>query len=218
MAQPTQHLYEFGCFRLDTSRRNLLRDGEVVQLTPKCYEILLALVDGGGDVVTKDCLIERVWPDSFVEEGNLTYNISMLRKALGERAGDHQFIITVPGQGYCLGAPVKELLGQSQESPSDNLATPIPAHRGMKSKLTIAAGLLIVFSGILVYWMVAKPKPLKESRPTTAVASIAVLPLANGSGDPEMEYLSDGISEALINNLSQLFSIKVIARTSSFKY
>ena len=66
MVQQAQHLYEFGRYRLDAAKKLLLREGEVVQLTPKCFEILLALVESGGEVVSKDHLIERVWPDSFV--------------------------------------------------------------------------------------------------------------------------------------------------------
>jgi len=100
MAQPSQQLYEFGQFRLDANKRALLREGELVQLTPKCFEILLTLIERGVEGVSKDDLIQRVWPDTFVEEGNLTYNISMLRKALGERAAEHQYILTVPGHGY----------------------------------------------------------------------------------------------------------------------
>src|SRR5207237_7245754 len=87
--------------------RLLRRNGEVVPLTPKTFDILLALIHSSGEVVSKDELMQRVWPDSFVEEGNLTYNISVLRKVLGERAGEHQYIITAPGQGYRFAADVK---------------------------------------------------------------------------------------------------------------
>jgi len=109
MVQQAQQLYEFGRFRLDTAKRLLLREGEIVQLTPKCFDILLALVESSGEVIGKERLIERVWPSSFVEEGNLTYNISILRKVLGERAGEHQYIATIPGQGYQFVANVKDI-------------------------------------------------------------------------------------------------------------
>lgn len=100
MTRPSHSAYEFGPFIIDEARRLLLRHGESVPLTPKCFEILIALVENRGQVVSKDDLMKRVWPDRFVEEGNLTYNISVLRKALGERAGEHQYIVTVPGTGY----------------------------------------------------------------------------------------------------------------------
>ena len=74
---------EFGRFRVSVEERILLRDRDIVPLTPKVFEILLALVQNSGHVISKDDLMKRVWPDSFVEEGNLTQNISLLRKALG---------------------------------------------------------------------------------------------------------------------------------------
>ncbi len=100
MTQKAQQFYEFGSFRIDAAKRQLLREGDAVPLTPKCFDMLLALVEESGRVVEKRALMTRVWPDSFVEEGNLSYNISMLRKALGERAGEHQYIVTIPGRGY----------------------------------------------------------------------------------------------------------------------
>ena len=84
MGEQESNFYEFGHFRLDTGERVLRRDRELVPLTPKVFEILVALVEHGGKVVEKDDLMKRVWPDTFVEEGNLTQNVSLLRKALGE--------------------------------------------------------------------------------------------------------------------------------------
>jgi len=78
-------LYEFGPFRLDPAKRVLLRDGEPVPLTPKAFETLLVLVQNNGQPISRDDLMQAVWPDSFVEEGNLTQNIFVLRKALGGR-------------------------------------------------------------------------------------------------------------------------------------
>src|SRR5215470_17982367 len=108
MAQEAQQLYEFGTFRIDATRRLLLRNGDAVPLTPKCLDLLLALVESSGEVVSKDRMIERVWPDTFVEDNNLTYNISVLRKALGEHAGEHHYIVTVPTRGYRFVTPVRE--------------------------------------------------------------------------------------------------------------
>src|SRR5688572_48605 len=100
MAQPDSHSYEFGRFRLKTAERILLREGELVPLTPKVFDILITLVENRGQVVAKDDLMKRVWPSTYVEEGNLTQNISLLRKALGESPGGVQFIETVPRRGY----------------------------------------------------------------------------------------------------------------------
>jgi DNA-binding winged helix-turn-helix (wHTH) protein len=97
---PRQDCYEFDSFRLDARRGLLLRGGEHVRLTPKAFETLLALVRGGGRVLSKDELMAAIWPDSYVEEGNLAQNVFLLRRALGEGKGEHRYILTVPGAGY----------------------------------------------------------------------------------------------------------------------
>ena len=102
------HLYQFGPFCLDASERVLLRDGRLVSLPPKAFSTLLALVSSRGHVVEKDILMQRVWPDEFVEEGNLAQHISMLRKILGETGGKTKYIETVPRRGYRFVASVSE--------------------------------------------------------------------------------------------------------------
>ena len=93
-------IYEFGPFRLDPRKRVLSRDGLPIALTPKPLELLVVLVERAGRVVDKEQLMRRLWPDSFVEEGNLAVNVSILRKALGESPSQHEYIRTVPGVGY----------------------------------------------------------------------------------------------------------------------
>jgi serine/threonine protein kinase/tetratricopeptide (TPR) repeat protein len=105
----TKHFYAFGPFRLDAEKRVLVRDGTPVPLAPKTAEALLVLVENAGRLVDKDDLMKRVWPDAFVEEGNLNKNISFLRKALGDWDGDREYIETVPKRGYRFVAPVSEV-------------------------------------------------------------------------------------------------------------
>lgn len=93
-------LYEFGPFRADPEKQILSRDREQVPITPKVFETLLILVRRSGEVVTKDDLMKELWPDSFVEESNLSQNIFMLRKALGDAPEERRYIVTVPGRGY----------------------------------------------------------------------------------------------------------------------
>src|ERR1700733_13637336 len=88
MNQGAKELYDFGPFRIDPDKETLLRGGEPVPLTPKTFQILLVLVRRSKELVTKDELMKMVWPDTFVEEANLSRNIFMLRKALGETAQD----------------------------------------------------------------------------------------------------------------------------------
>ena len=100
MSESINHFYEFGPFRIDPIKRRLMRDGAIISLTPKAFETLLALVEHNGEIVEKDELMERVWRGVAVEENNLTQNISALRKALGEKREDPEYILTVPGIGY----------------------------------------------------------------------------------------------------------------------
>ncbi len=107
MNQASPQVYDFGNFRLDAVKRLLLRNGEVVSLQAKDLELLLALVERSGQVLSKDDLMKQVWPDSLVEEGNLSVHIFALRRALGETPEDHNFIVTVPGRGYSFVAEVR---------------------------------------------------------------------------------------------------------------
>lgn len=109
MTKPLAHFYEFGPFHLDTAERRLLRDGRAVPLTPKAYEMLLALVERSGHIVEKDELLKEVWPEQFVEEGNLSQHVFALRKALGESRDETHYIETVPRRGYRFVAQVREV-------------------------------------------------------------------------------------------------------------
>jgi eukaryotic-like serine/threonine-protein kinase len=118
-----RRLYRFDDFLADPVRRVLLRDGRAVAVTPKALSLLLVLLERPGEVVGKPELIQKVWPDSHVTEANLTQNVSFLRKALGERAGDRRYVATVPGQGYSFIGEVVTVV------PED----PVPPESGRKS-------------------------------------------------------------------------------------
>src|SRR4030095_3972752 len=97
---PKPGIYEFDQFRVDTLEGLLWRDGEVVRLTPKAFDMLVLLLENNGHLVRKEELMERIWPDAFVEEANLTNNISLLRKVLNGESGEQHYIKTVPRRGY----------------------------------------------------------------------------------------------------------------------
>jgi DNA-binding winged helix-turn-helix (wHTH) protein/Tfp pilus assembly protein PilF len=105
---PVTRLCAFGPYRLDFERRRLLRGTELVPIHQKALEILIVLVEHRGEMVSKDQLMQSVWPDAFVEESNLTQNIFVLRKALGEGPKENRYIATIPGRGYRFVAPVDE--------------------------------------------------------------------------------------------------------------
>jgi adenylate cyclase len=117
MSAETKVLYEFGKFRCDPREHLLLCDGRPVSLSPKSFETLVVLIQSNGRLLTKDELMQQVWPDSFVEEANLTINISALRKALGESSGGQQYIETVPKRGYRFVAQVIEHRDDGEPGP-----------------------------------------------------------------------------------------------------
>src|SRR4029453_6162851 len=114
--------YEFGPFRLDAAEYTLARDGQIIPLTPKVFETLLVLVENSGHVVDKAELYKQVWQDAFVEETNLTKNVSILRKILGEGDGERSFIETVPKRGYLFVAPVRKSGSEDSENGSKSAA------------------------------------------------------------------------------------------------
>ena len=126
MSAQTKHFYAFGPYRLDSQKRVLVRNGTPVSLAPKAAETLLLLVKNAGHLVEKDELMAQVWPDAFVEDGNLNRNIFVLRQLLGEWDGGREYIETVPKRGYRFIAPVSEVThaegeAQAQTSSGTNL-------------------------------------------------------------------------------------------------
>src|SRR4029077_6318802 len=109
-----QRFHDFGPFRVDASRRLLLRDGDPVALTPKAFDILMVLLRNADRIVEKDELMNLVWPNTVVEENNLTRNVSSLRKALEEGPTDRRFIVTIPGRGYQFAAEVPLMAPESE--------------------------------------------------------------------------------------------------------
>ena len=115
MSQQIKRFYEFDRFRIDLTERALLCEGQFVPLTQKAFEVLLALVEGRGGIVSKEELMAKVWPDTFVEESNLTQNIYTLRKALGQTPDGEGYIMTVPRRGYRFAAGVRELAEEDEQ-------------------------------------------------------------------------------------------------------
>jgi TolB-like protein len=121
------HLWEFDCYRVDFARRLLLRGAELVQLPAKALDTLLVLIQRRAEVVTKEDLIKAVWPDAFVEEGNLSQSIHVLRRALGESVEEHRYIVTVPGRGYRFVADVREIPEIKGDPASSLSASSLPS-------------------------------------------------------------------------------------------
>jgi eukaryotic-like serine/threonine-protein kinase len=184
-------LYEFGPFRVDPARETLLKAGVAVPLTPKTFQILLVLVRHGQEIVTKDDLMKTVWPDTFVEEANLSRNIFMLRKALGETAQDHRYIVTVPGRGYRLAENVQLLPGKEFSIAAANHSTVQIDVEETTPWKWIALAAVIVLALAAGLWRVLSHRPAVLGAKDTVVLT----DFANSTGDAVFnEALRQGLA------------------------
>ncbi len=213
MISNTRHFYEFGPFRLDPDHRQLLRENQPVPLQPKAFDILLALVENSEKVVLKDDLMKMVWPGTFVEEANLAQNISVLRKTLGEAAGENRYIVTLPGRGYRFAQsvnilrPEEELVVESHtrshvvieelDLRPPRLALPSSPRRARRNiAIAVLAGLIV--AGYFAW------RHYASHSANTGRVMLAVLPFQNLTGDPDQEYFADGLTEEMITKLGRL--------------
>lgn len=173
--------YRFGAFHLDEAEHLLLRSGVKVPLTPKVFHILLILVQHAGRSVTKQYLLQNVWPDTFVEEANLSVNVATLRKALGDGTGEFKYIETLPRLGYRF---IANVISEPWQKTASRQRVTADLHKPNRDK----------------------------------VHSLAILPFYNQSSDSNAEYLSDALTESIINNLSHLQDLRIIGHNSVFRY
>jgi len=222
--------YEFGPFVLDTLQHALLKEGKPVPITPKTYDTLLVLVQNSGRMLSKEELMKALWPDSFVEESNLTQQVSMIRRALGESPSDPRYVVTVPSRGYRFIAAV-ELAGsaeteietekdRAQIANASSSATPVRTTIiGLRERRIALAGIALTGLSVLAFSLVHSwHQPIPHLTGPPRISSIAVLPLKNLSNDPEQEYFVEGMTDELITDLAQLPGLRVISRTSSMHY
>jgi TolB-like protein/DNA-binding winged helix-turn-helix (wHTH) protein/Tfp pilus assembly protein PilF len=222
MTERAKHLHAFGPFRLDPAQRLLFRDAQVVSLTPKALDVLLALVENAGQLLTKDELLERVWPDTFVEEVTLAKNVSRLRKALGKTPEGGEYIETHSRRGYRFVAEVREPEASAAQSnpaaPPVETPRPSPPPKSLtKSWRALALAATGVSLAVGTLWWSHSPT---VAVPVNGKIMLAVLPFENLSGDPEQEYFSSGLTEEMITQLGRLEpeQLGVIARTSAMQY
>ncbi len=143
--------YSFGPFVVDPVTRRLWRDGQLVPITSKTFDVLVALLERRDHVVSKDDLLTRVWPDTIVNENNLARQISSLRRALGQRPDQRDFVVTIPGHGYRFVAAVQEL--QSTDSPTpepDDPGDPISPTLRTERWMSMSFGTLVATVGGLL--------------------------------------------------------------------
>lgn len=185
MSAERQRLYEFGPFRIDAANRLLLREGEPIALTPKAFDTLLLLVQNPRRLLEKNELMKALWPDSFVEEGNLSQNVFVLRKALGQGSNQQPYIVTVPGRGYRFAVDVREsgpsssqvllatpervrmVYEEVEEPPDETTSASLPSPKqGLRSRSMrgVALAICLVLAGVGLYAWLSPPPPPRVLR------------------------------------------------------
>src|ERR1051325_8122492 len=150
MSVEQKPLYEFGKFRCDPGEHLLLREGKPISLAPKAFEILVVLIESNGRLLTKEELMEKVWPGTFVEEANLTINISALRKVLGDTTGNQQFIETVPKRGNPSLAPVSCPADDGSPAVQNADTTVAPTRPAWIKRMGLSAAVLLIIGMVVV--------------------------------------------------------------------
>lgn len=219
MATPTQsRILRFAVFEVDLEGGELRKSGMRQKLAGQPFEVG-ALLERPGEIVTREELQQRIWPEHTFVDYDLALRkaITRLREVLGDSAEGPRFIETVPRKGYRFIAPLKTngALATLTELPTTEAPRP---RRNLRVGILLVIGTIALLLAALGFMPSDSWHRLSGKATTPQIRSIAVLPLQNLSSDPDQEYFSDGLTDALITELAQLGSVKVISRTSSMQY
>ena len=226
MSETIRHYFEFDEFRLDAEAPSLWRGGELVPISPKALEILVLLVRKKGAVVSREELLETVWRDCFVEETNITYTVSLLRKSLGN-GYKNAFIQTVPKRGYRFAADVREVSGDgAADAAVPAAATTAESIRVKRPKAQIRwhlIGMILVgvlfVTGFATWWGLGDPKGVSRVPGARRnIRTVAVLPLKTMTENERSESLSLGLTDSLISRLGSLdrFSVRPLSSVKGY--
>ena len=198
-----QRIFRFPQFTLDVDRGSLLVNGEPTKLRPKSFQVLQFMAENPGRLLSKDDLLAKVWGQTIVTEDAVAQCIIDIRRALGD--SDQTVVKTVPRRGYVLDVD------------------PLPFESGLTQRLRnrwpVLGGALLVLIGIASWWVISQehvPAQAGAQREAATPVSIAVLPFLDLSEDSDLGYFAEGVAEEVINLLTQVDELHVIARTSSF--
>ena len=205
-AKSLERGFELGTIRIDPRSGGASGPGGVVKLDPKVMAVLVVLTEHAGQVVSREVLLSRIWPDVVVGDEVLSRCIYELRRQLNQAAGDDQLkdaIETLPKRGYRLKVAVKTDSAEGVAAPTRR-----------RSWILVASALAVVVAVIVGLWKLTPPREPAPS--ASATNSVAVLPFVDMSPGKDQTYLADGVSEEILNRLAQSGNLRVIARTSSF--
>ena len=230
MPTDTKHLYQFGPFELNPAERLLFSQGRPVSVSPKAFDMLVALVERSGHLCQKEELMKALWPDSFVEEGNLSVTVSSLRKVLGDDRGHQRYIETVSKSGYRFAAPVHHVIQESEPEACvpelanrQTTAVPLPwsartplisGFRGpLIWRLTTLVALVVIATLFMDRIVRVKGGNTASPMGTRNVQSLAVLPFQTVGGKAGDEYVGIAMADALITKLGN--TNKIVTRPTS---
>ncbi len=205
---PSQ-IFEFGEFRIDALKRELTKGSdEPISLTPKVFDTLLYLVRNSGKIIAKDELMREIWTDTIVEENNLSQNISILRRTLGEKPGEGRFIATVPGHGFRFVPEVRQVEGQKKEAglaaaeiPHDGSIVSTPpasVRRPFSFRFALVAALVLISVFSLAFYIWRENSKLSAAGPVKTIAILPFKPLVAENRDEALEI---GMADTLIARL-----------------
>jgi TolB-like protein/DNA-binding winged helix-turn-helix (wHTH) protein len=208
-------------WRVEPGLNIVSHNGTLTRLEPKVMAVLVCLAQHAGKPVTKDELLKTVWPDAFVTEDVLKRAVFELRRVFEDDARESHVIQTIPKSGYRLLAAVEWMDVQQQAPPAQlkleaNEVAAVPRRRSWVLGTVVAV--LVALFALAAIFDVGGLRTRLRAKAAPQIRSLAVLPLQNLSGDPAQEYFSDGMTDALITDLAQIGSLKVISRTSSMQY
>jgi TolB-like protein/DNA-binding winged helix-turn-helix (wHTH) protein len=212
--------FRIGSWVVEPSLNTISSNGSTIRLEPKVMEVLVCLTRHAGESLTKEKLLQEVWPGTFVTDDALKRCILELRRVFEDDAREPHVIQTIAKRGYRLVAPVSPINGIEHVPELPSAIDPgTPGNTARKWWIGgLVSGVALLLALLAVVNAGAIRERLLGSRSISTIHSLAVLPLQNLSADPAQEYFSDGMTDALITDLAQIDSVKVISRTSSMQY
>ncbi len=222
-SNPLRAIFRFGAYEVDSRTGELRKNGMRIRCQEQPIQVLVALLERPGELLTREELRQRVWPeDTFVDfDHALNTAVKKIRAALNDEADSPRYLETVPRRGYRFIAPVQTEMtpGRTSENiPAENLEVPETHRPLINRRVILLATTLIALVGGGYYWTNHRARASGNNAPNRTM--VAVLPFENMTNDPSQEYFSDGMTEETISQLGRLNSqnLGVIARTSAMKY
>ncbi|HVO46539.1 MAG TPA: winged helix-turn-helix domain-containing protein [Steroidobacteraceae bacterium] len=223
MAPAGKQALRIGDWRINPALDEISRDGATIKIEPRAMQVLLCLAGSPGEVFSVEQLLDTVWRDLVVTPDSVYQAIATLRRALGDDQKEHAYIVNVARRGYRLVAPVSAWGDAGSPSAPSLTITDTNLPNRTRRRVALLATLVVMSVGALValslvWWKHHAAAGGSGETPPSRAPSVAVLPFADLSDQKDQQYLADGLAEEIIDRLSQMSNLRVLARTSSFYF